>query len=479
MSTGELRERARVLLRKIRGAEFRAGMEECEQGSARRQEKHQGDAQALADELLALLAPQEPSAEEANPMYVPGQGSASGVCARCGRPIDGRPCPASTSTDARHWIDLTPVDVTPPKDAEPVAWTVRSRHHPSGYFFADTTSDREALTRVWPDDDVVPLYATPPILTDDERAIWKEQARQWGALTEAMSVEFADEPESVPGRNVGECAVNLIRRLLATPPESEAPAMLEALKALNDNVGDLANSAVRAKVAKALGVPFEPSPAASPTEPETEELPVSFLTWLEHPRTGAEIRVELLQRLGDLCGRLDAEARALVGFASGMLARALVDAEPWNGCFTGDCPHETADECVQYLAGYVAELEREATSRDAEQVTPPWNGHLTVYAPGSGIVEIQASGERRPIVKWAGFDESFVPESVHQARARYLVDAANARAAGAAIREALERLLYAHSPDFAHDHDAAVQHGHDVLNALVSRPASPTEPEKP
>ncbi|HUW08393.1 MAG TPA: hypothetical protein VM537_01630 [Anaerolineae bacterium] len=45
--------------------------------------------------------------------------------------------------------------------------------------------------------------------------IAKEQARQWAALTDAMSREFASEPESVPGRNVGECAVALIRRLRA------------------------------------------------------------------------------------------------------------------------------------------------------------------------------------------------------------------------------------------------------------------------
>jgi hypothetical protein len=48
-----------------------------------------------------------------------------------------------------------------------------------------------------------------------EGPIIDEQSRQWAALTDAMSVEFGDEPESVPGRNVGECAIALLRRLRA------------------------------------------------------------------------------------------------------------------------------------------------------------------------------------------------------------------------------------------------------------------------
>lgn len=32
---------------------------------------------------------------------------------------------------------------------------------------------------------------------------------------------------------------------------------------------------------------------------------------------------------------------------------------PWNGCFSGDCPHEKSSECVEHLRGYVAELEQE------------------------------------------------------------------------------------------------------------------------
>ncbi|MFO8152188.1 hypothetical protein [Thioalkalivibrio sp.] len=55
------------------------------------------------------------------------------------------------------------------------------------------------------------------------REIAIEQARQWGDLTEAMSTEFSDEPESILGRNSGECAIAMIRRLrsqLATTREA-------------------------------------------------------------------------------------------------------------------------------------------------------------------------------------------------------------------------------------------------------------------
>lgn len=45
------------------------------------------------------------------------------------------------------------------------------------------------------------------------KEIAKEQACKWGTLTEALSVEFAKEPESVPGANVGDCAIAMIRRL--------------------------------------------------------------------------------------------------------------------------------------------------------------------------------------------------------------------------------------------------------------------------
>ena len=34
--------------------------------------------------------------------------------------------------------------------------------------------------------------------------------------------------------------------------------------------------------------------------------------------------------------------------------------ETWHGCFTGDCPHETANDCIRALRVYVAELEAEA-----------------------------------------------------------------------------------------------------------------------
>ncbi len=43
--------------------------------------------------------------------------------------------------------------------------------------------------------------------------------------------------------------------------------------------------------------------------------------------------------------------------------------QPWNGCFTGDCPHETDGECVEHLRSYVAEIEQENLRlREAEPV---------------------------------------------------------------------------------------------------------------
>jgi hypothetical protein len=58
--------------------------------------------------------------------------------------------------------------------------------------------------------------------------IAQDQSRQWAALGTAMSLEFADEPESVPGRNVGECAVALIRRLrAAASPEPVGYVVIE------------------------------------------------------------------------------------------------------------------------------------------------------------------------------------------------------------------------------------------------------------
>jgi len=40
------------------------------------------------------------------------------------------------------------------------------------------------------------------------------QAAKWSELTRVISVEFKDEPEVVPGHDVGSIAVELIRRLL-------------------------------------------------------------------------------------------------------------------------------------------------------------------------------------------------------------------------------------------------------------------------
>ena len=57
----------------------------------------------------------------------------------------------------------------------------------------------------------------------------------------------------------------------------------------------------------------------------------------------------------------------------------------------------------------------------------------------------------------------------HEVGARLLCIAARLRSHTREpdVRKALERILWAHDDDFADDHDAAIQNGHDVLNASV------------
>jgi len=47
-----------------------------------------------------------------------------------------------------------------------------------------------------------------------------------------------------------------------------------------------------------------------------------------------------------------------------------LDVYPLHGCFTGDCPHSNANECVASLKSYVAELERQVYPYDAKPQQP-------------------------------------------------------------------------------------------------------------
>ena len=64
------------------------------------------------------------------------------------------------------------------------------------------------------------------------KEIAKEQACKWGTLTEALSVEFAKEPESVPGANVGDCAIAMIRRLT-----TQRDRLLEGMREIAEDAG--------------------------------------------------------------------------------------------------------------------------------------------------------------------------------------------------------------------------------------------------
>jgi hypothetical protein len=144
--------------------------------------------------------------------------------------------------------------------------------------------------------------------------------------------------------------------------------------------------------------------------------PVSF---------GLHYTVEPVGVGGARQARLDAEgiteeevyAGALTGVDASGEPTYNPPLEPWNGCFTGDCPHDNANECVRHLAGYVAELERDAergVGGRAEPTLEQAHANVDGIAPDAWMIheedgEFDPSGDVLSHDTWVTLDADKVP----------------------------------------------------------------------